>query len=392
MTRETENSQQSDENEQQLDLGQLRQQIDALDSELVQILAKRSVLTRKVGEFKSKTGLPIYVPSREAQLLESRKAQAKEAGLSESLIEDVLRRVMRESYQTQNKQYLCTRPDIKNIVIVGGRGALGSKFVTLFERSGYQVDVIDKGDWHSAEALFSTAGLVLVAVPIRQTEQVIRTLDSLPKDCVLADITSVKTGPVETMLATHKGPVVGLHPMFGPDVPGLVKQVVVVSHGREAVQYEWLLEQFRIWGAALIESEPQRHDEAMAFIQVMRHFSSFVYGAHLAGENPCLTELLQLSSPIYRLELAMVGRLFAQDPVLYGDIIFSSDTGKALLKRFHGRFDEAMALLESGDKQQFVNQFNDIAQWFGDYANQCLADSKKLLLKADDDRTLETGV
>lgn len=390
MTRNTDNSPNQDNPS--LDLSVLREQIDALDSELVQILAKRSALTQKVGEFKSKTGLPIYVPSREAQLLESRKTQAKQAGLSESLIEDVLRRVMRESYQTQNKQYLCTRPDIQNIVVIGGRGALGSKFVTLFERSSYHVDVIEKDDWHKAEALFQHAGLVIVAVPIRQTEQVIRSLSKLPEDCILADITSVKAGPVKAMLETHQGPVVGLHPMFGPDVPGLVKQVVVVSHGRYPEQYEWLLEQLRIWGAALIESDPEKHDEAMAFIQVMRHFSSFVYGAHLAAENPCLTELLKLSSPIYRLELAMVGRLFAQDPVLYGDIIFSSDTGKALLKRFHGRFDEAMSLLESGDKQRFVEQFRDIAEWFGDYANQCLVDSKKLLLKADDDRTLETGV
>lgn len=390
MTRNTDNSPNQDNPS--LDLSVLREQIDALDSELVQILAKRSALTQKVGEFKSKTGLPIYVPSREAQLLESRKTQARQAGLSESLIEDVLRRVMRESYQTQNKQYLCTRPDIQNIVVIGGRGALGSKFVTLFERSSYHVDVIEKDDWHNAEALFQHAGLVIVAVPIRQTEQVIRSLSKLPEDCILADITSVKAGPVKAMLETHQGPVVGLHPMFGPDVPGLVKQVVVVSHGRHAEQYEWLLEQLRIWGAALIESDPEKHDEAMAFIQVMRHFSSFVYGAHLAAENPCLTELLKLSSPIYRLELAMVGRLFAQDPVLYGDIIFSSDTGKALLKRFHGRFDEAMSLLESGDKQRFVEQFRDIAEWFGDYANQCLVDSKKLLLKADDDRTLETGV
>lgn len=375
-----------------LDLSQLRDEIDALDSELVQILAKRSQLTRQVGEFKSKTGLPIYVPSREAALLAKRREQAASAGLSESLIEDVLRRVMRESYQTQNRQYLCTKPALGNIVVIGGKGALGAKFVTMFQRSDYHVVVIDKEEWEKAPELLVGAGLVLVAVPIRVTESVIKSLTYLPSDCILADITSVKTMPVNAMLTAHKGPVVGFHPMFGPDVPGLVKQVVVVSHGRHAEQYEWLLEQFRIWGAALIDSEPQKHDEAMAFIQVMRHFSSFVYGAHLAAENPCLEELLQLSSPIYRLELAMVGRLFAQDPVLYGDIIFSSDTGKALLKRFHGRFNTAMDLLESGNETQFITQFSEIAQWFGDYSKQCLVDSKKLLLKADDDRTLDTGV
>lgn len=375
-----------------LDLNQLRDQIDELDSELVSILAKRSALTRKVGEFKSKTGLPIYVPSREAQLIESRRKQAKDNGLSEDLIEDVLRRVMRESYQTQNKQYLCTQPQLNKVVVVGGKGALGSKFVTMFERSGYDVTVLEKDDWDNAELLFKEASLVLVAVPIRSTEKIIATLNNLPQNCVLADITSVKTGPVTSMLDAHEGPVVGLHPMFGPDVPGLVKQVVVVCHGRHPDKYEWLLEQIRIWGAAVIEQEPQSHDEAMAFIQVMRHFSSFVYGAHIAAENPSLDQLLTLSSPIYRLELAMVGRLFAQDPVLYGDIIFSSETGKALLKRFHARFTEAMVLLESGDEPKFIEQFQQITKWFGDYAQQSLVDSKKLLLKADDDRTLDTGV
>lgn len=379
-------------NEEPLDLNQLREQIDQLDSELVSILAKRSVLTRKVGEFKSKTGLPIYVPSREAQLIEKRRAQASEAGLSEELIEDVLRRVMRESYQTQNKQYLCTRPDLNKVVVIGGKGALGSKFVTMFKRSAYQVEILEKDDWDQAELLFEGASLVIVAVPIRVTEKVIATLNSLPKDCILGDITSVKAGPVEAMLAAHKGPVVGLHPMFGPDVPGLVKQVVVVCHGREPEKYEWLLDQIRIWGAAVIEQQPQSHDEAMAFIQVMRHFSSFVYGAHIAAENPSLDQLLTLSSPIYRLELAMVGRLFAQDPVLYGDIIFTSRTGKDLLKRFHSRFSEAMKLLEAGDEPKFIEQFKGIAEWFGDYAKQSLVDSKKLLLKADDDRTLDTGV
>ncbi len=375
-----------------VDLSALRAQIDDLDQQLVDILAKRNALTKQVGKWKSRTGLPIYVPSREAELLQRRRQEAEGKGLSPDLIEDVLRRVMRESYLSQNKQYLCTQPGLGKIVVVGGSGALGSKFVTMFEKSGYQVDVLEQQDWQDATVKLEGAGLVLVAVPIRVTAAVIANLESLPADCVLADITSVKEIPLQAMMEVHSGPVVGLHPMFGPDVPGLVKQVVVVCHGRQPGKYQWLLEQFRIWGAALIESDAKQHDEAMAFIQVMRHFSSFVYGAHIAGENPDLQQLITFSSPIYRLELAMVGRLFAQDPVLYADIIFDNETGKGLLKRFHQRFADAIELLESNDKAAFIKQFQDISTWFGDYAKQCLLDSKKLLQKADDDRTLETGV
>ncbi|UAA40128.1 bifunctional chorismate mutase/prephenate dehydrogenase [Paraneptunicella aestuarii] len=375
-----------------ISLDALRQQIDQLDSQLVELLAKRSQLTQQVGKYKSQVGLPIYVPSREAELLAKRRQQAEDKGVSADLIEDVLRRIIRESYQTQNNSYLCANPDAGRVVIIGGGGALGSLFVSMFGRSGYQVDVIEQDDWDSASEKFKQAGLVLVSVPIRVTQQVIKQLSNLPEHCILADITSVKSEPLQAMMKAHKGPVVGLHPMFGPGIKSFAKQVVVACEGRKPEEYQWLLEQIKIWGAAVFYTEAQQHDDAMAFIQVMRHFSSFVYGAHLAEEDPDLDLLVSLSSPIYRLELAMVGRLFAQDPVLYADIIFSNQKSIGLLKRFRERLDKYLKLVESGNKEGFIEQFRDIATWFGDYSKQCLQDSEKLLLKADDDRTLSTGI
>lgn len=370
----------------------LRVQIDDIDSQLVDLLGARAQLTKQVGEYKSEVGLPIYVPSREAELLAKRREQAEQKGVSASLVEDILRRVMRESYQTQSHQYRCANPKAGNIVIIGGGGALGGFFVSMFERSGYQVDVLEKEDWHQAETLFQNASLVIVSVPIRLTDEVIRRLSSLPESCILADITSVKSLPLQAMLDVHKGPVVGLHPMFGPNIKSMAKQVVVVCKGRDEAQYQWLVDQIAIWGAAVYHTSAQQHDDAMAFIQVMRHFSSFVYGAHLAKENPDLDLLVSLSSPIYRLELGMVGRLFAQDPVLYADIIFSNEKGLSLLKRFSARLEECLQLVEAGDKQGFIDQFHDISEWLGDYAKSCLHDSEKLLQKANDDRTLNTGV
>ena len=124
-----------------------------------------------------------------------------------------------------------------------------------------------------------------MAVPINVTESVIGALSQLPPNCVLADITSIKEKPLNAMLSVHKGPVVGLHPMFGPDVSGFVKQVIVVCHGRSSESYQWLLDQLALWGAVLCDSDSKVHDDAMGFIQVMRHFSSFVYGAHLHKEQ-----------------------------------------------------------------------------------------------------------
>jgi chorismate mutase/prephenate dehydrogenase len=370
------------------ELNQLRKQIDQVDSHLVELLAKRAEITAKVGQYKSQVGLPIYVPEREAELIARRREQAEQQNVSPVLVEDLLRRIMRESYHTQNVNYLCTNPNIKKIVVVGGAGALGRIFVDMFMRSGYAVESLEQDDWPKAESILHNVGLVLVAVPIKLSESIISRLTNLPQDCVLADVTSTKQKPLTAMLAAHKGPVVGLHPMFGPDVPSLVKQIVVVCKGRDSQQYEWLLNQIRIWGGVLQHTTAQEHDDAMVFIQVMRHFCSFVFGSHLSGENPDLQKLIALSSPIYRLELAMVGRLFAQDPTLYADIIFDNKDSNAMLSEFSVKFSQALALVEAGNKGEFIKQFLKIGSWFGDYSKQCLVNSRQLLLKADDDRSI----
>jgi chorismate mutase/prephenate dehydrogenase len=373
-------------------LGKLRDQIDDVDQQLVSLLAKRLALVAQVGDIKSEHGLPIYVPEREVAMLEKRREEAELKGVPGDLIEDVLRRVMRESYASEKDAgFKTVQPDIGRIVMIGGGGKLGMLFTRMFRLSGYQVDILEQGDWHKADALFAQAGLVMVSVPIHLTEAVITKLGNLPQDCVLADITSIKDKPLQAMLKAHKGPVVGLHPMFGPDVGNLAKQVIVCCDGRSKDKYQWLLQQMQIWGARIYDVDAAEHDDAMTLIQALRHFTSFVYGAHLAEENPDLQQLLDLSSPIYRLELAMVGRLFAQDPALYADIILASENNVAMIRRYADRFVQAAEMLERNDKQSFIRSFEVVADWFGDYSTQFLQESRNLLLQANDNRQFFQG-
>ncbi|GAB1621240.1 bifunctional chorismate mutase/prephenate dehydrogenase [Agarivorans albus] len=368
-------------------LNLLRDQIDEVDQQLLDLLQQRIQLVHKVGEVKTQHGLPIYAPDREAAMLAKRRAEAENKGVPPALIEDVLRRVMRESYTSEKDSGFKTiNPELGNIVVIGGRGQLGRLFVQMFTLSGYQVDVIGKEDWDKAPELFATAGLVLVSVPINLTETVIAQLGNLPENCILADITSIKSAPLNKMLAVHKGPVVGLHPMFGPDVPSLAKQVIVYADGRGGEQYQWLLQQMGIWGARLHAVEAESHDKAMTLIQSLRHFTSFAYGMHLAQEDADLKLLLDLSSPIYRLELAMVGRLFAQSPDLYADIIMASEQSTAMIKRYHQHFGELVELVENKDREGFIASFERVSDWFGDYSQEFLKESRSLLQQANDSR------
>ena len=373
------------------ELNALRDKIDAVDKQLIDLLAARLALVGEVGEVKSRHGLPIYAPDREASMLARRRAEAERLGVPGDLIEDVLRRVMRESYileSTSDKEhhFKCMKPALGKVVIIGGQGQLGRLFGQMFGLSGYRVETLEQGDWPRADEILADAGLVMVAVPIDITCQIIDRLGKLPADCLLVDVTSVKSAPLEHMLAVHQGPVLGLHPMFGPDVASLAKQVIVCCQGRDPAASQWLLDQMTIWGARLQQVEAKAHDEAMTLIQALRHFATFAYGWHLSREQANIDRLLNLSSPIYRLELAMVGRLFAQDPHLYADIILSSPQNLAMIRRYYQNFGEALGLLERGDRDGFIEAFSQVSSFFGEHADEFLRESRTLLAQANDRR------
>lgn len=49
-------------------LTEYRQEIEAIDSELAELLVRRMKLSKKIGEYKKENGLPIYDPKREEEL------------------------------------------------------------------------------------------------------------------------------------------------------------------------------------------------------------------------------------------------------------------------------------------------------------------------------------
>lgn len=368
----------------ELDL--VRQGIDEVDKELVTLLKKRLQLVSKVGEIKSRLGIPVYAPDREQDMLAKRRAEAKKHGISPQLVEDVLRRIMRESYASERDAgFKCVNPTARNIVIIGGNGQLGSIFVRMLRLSGYTVDALSRRNWaEDADRLLANPSMVIVCVPIDVTLETIEKLNHLPEDCILADFTSIKSLPLKKMLEVHKGPVVGLHPMFGPDIASMAKQVVVCCEGRMQDQCEWFIAQMKIWGTRIERVSAEDHDRAMSYIQALRHFTTYAYGYYLNKYNVDLDTLVQLSSPIYRLELMLVGRLFAQDPTLYADIILSADRNIKNIEGYKECIEATVALVENHDREQFIEDFVKIREYFGKYAEQFLKESKQLLDQARD--------
>lgn len=371
-------------------LAQLRAGIDECDSQLVQLLAKRNALTSKIGAIKQEIGAPLHAPDRESLLIEARRQQAEQYNVNPDLVEDMLRRMMREAYENQQSKLACKAPQLSPVVIVGGEGAMGQLFAKQLSRSGYEVRILDRAQQNDAVEILSGAKLVLVSVPINAFESVVSALPALSDDCVLVDITSVKQAPLKVLLENHAGPVVGLHPMFGPDISHWVKQTVVVCEGRMPEACSGLLEQLKVWGCQLVEMDAKKHDQAMQIIQVMRHLTTFVYGQFLAKQCHTLEELRSCSSPIYQLELMMVGRLFAQSPELYSDIMLAQfNDVEGLLASYQETFELTLDKLKAGDKAALIDSFSEAKQYFSGCAEQFLKQSRGLLNKANDAKVLD---
>jgi chorismate mutase/prephenate dehydrogenase len=364
-------------------LDQLREQIDSIDKQLVDLLAQRCQVVQQVTEVKQQHDLPTFHPAREENLISARRAQATQAGLDPDYVEDLFRTVLRHSRvgQLDTLGRRGVRPGAK-VLVVGGRGQMGRFFATWFRQSDYDVRVLDREDWANVGSLAQDVDLCMLAVPIDITHEVAAQIaPHLPPACVLTDITSLKRKPLEAMLHNHRGPVVGLHPLFGPATNTMDKQIVVVSPGRQMEQCQWLLDQFTVWGNVLVETPAAEHDEIMGIVQALRHFATFAFGQFLHSRGVPILRTLELSSPIYRLELVMVGRLFAQDPELYAEIIFATPERLALLKDYIQSLQQNLDLVERGDKAEFTARFSKVAEWFGPFSEQAMRESTFLVDK-----------
>ncbi|MGM0452235.1 MAG: bifunctional chorismate mutase/prephenate dehydrogenase [Thermodesulfobacteriota bacterium] len=361
----------------------LRRKIDEIDQQIVDLLSERQAQVTRIVDIKKRHHLPVYHPAREEDLISSRRQQARRSELDPDFVEELYRIIMRRSRIEQSDRMAkkAVKPGA-TVLIVGGYGEMGQYFAECYRAAGYYVRLLGRDDWPQVESLCAGVELAVVSVPIEKTVETIDALAPyLPAEAVLADLTSIKKAPLEAMQRAHRGPVIGLHPLFGPTTSSLDKQIIVATPGRDNAAAQWVLDQFTAWGAVIVTSSADEHDEIMAIVQSLRHFATFAFGQFLARKKTPIARTLEFSSPIYRLELGMVGRLFAQDPALYAEIIFASRQRIDLLRQYIENVQQNLEMVKNGDKSRFIAEFNKIADWFGPFSEQAIRESSFLIDK-----------
>lgn len=367
-------------------LGPQRERIDQIDKQILDLLSERNQIVGEVIEKKIQNQLPIFAPKREDEKTLSFRQHAQDRNLDPEWAEDFLRMIMSASRASQStNQFPRATAEPKHILIVGAKGGIGSLYSRIATQTGHEVYEIDKHNWHELEEMVPKLDMAIVSVPINVTNDVIRRLaPKLKKSTILADFTSNKSEPIEAMKQAHLGPVLGLHPMHGPDVPNLSKQLMVYCPVRNGDQSGWVVEQCKLWGMRTIKADPAKHDHVMHMVQGLRHFVALLHGSFMETYDLKPEDILDYSSPIYRAELMMTGRIFAQSAELYADIVFANRERRELLTRFFEHHGKLARLVEEDDKEGFIKEFESVTDFFGSFASQALEESGYLINRLAD--------
>ncbi|MDP4270323.1 MAG: bifunctional 3-deoxy-7-phosphoheptulonate synthase/chorismate mutase type II [Bacteroidota bacterium] len=83
------------------DLSDLRRQIDNLDNDLLELLAKRMRISKEIGQFKKEHGMTVLQSGRYDEIISKRVAQAVSMGMSSEFMQVVLEAIHEESVRQQ---------------------------------------------------------------------------------------------------------------------------------------------------------------------------------------------------------------------------------------------------------------------------------------------------
>lgn len=227
---------------------------------------------------------------------------------------------------------------IRSVAVIGSKGQMGRLFKNLCLDRGLRVTELDKPLTHEALArAVAFADLVLLAVPIQAMAEVLEALTPhLSPNQILADLCSVKVGPLERMLGAWSGPVVGTHPLFGPQPPE-GERVVAVTPGRSdealAAVEQWLA----CIGFTTFRATAHEHDKAMAFIQGLNFVTSTAYLSATAG----MPGIERFITPSFRKRLDAACKMLTEDAGLFEAIFEANPYSQEAVRLFRSHLNVA---------------------------------------------------
>ena len=192
--------------------------------------------------------------------------------------------------------------------------------------------------------------LVINAVTLKYTLTVFdQILPHLPKDCIISDISSVKTGFKEYYEGTGFR-YVSTHPMFGPTFANLgalsSENAIVINEG-DYMGRIFFLDLYRRLGLNVHEYSFEEHDEAMAYSLSVPFVSTFVFSAVMKHQDSPGTT--------FKRHLKIARGVLSEDDTLLREILFNPKT-KSHVEQIRAELKELIQIIDDRNEDA-LNQY-----------------------------------
>lgn len=223
-------------------------------------------------------------------------------------------------------------------ILVMGAGKMGSFFIDLLsfehEVAVYEKDIRRMRFTYNCQRFTDleeikqfSPELVINAVTVKYTLPAFQeVLPYLPKDCILSDIASVKTG-LKAFYETCKRPYVSTHPMFGPTFANLhqlnEENAIIINEG-DYMGRIFFKDLYQRLGLNIYEYSFQEHDETVAYSLSIPFVSTFAFAAVMKHQDAPGTT--------FKRHMKIAKGVLNEDDYLLQEILFNPFTSGQVAK------------------------------------------------------------
>ena len=252
-------------------------------------------------------------------------------------------------------------------ILVLGAGKMGSFFVDLLsfehETAVYEVDPKRLRFMYNTQRFTSLdeidafdPELVINAVTLKYTLDVFRqVIPHLSKDCIISDISSVKTGFKEFYEETGMR-YVSTHPMFGPTFANLgalsQENAIIINEG-DYMGRIFFRDLYSRLGLNICEYSFQGHDETMSYSLSIPFASTFVFAAVMKHQDAPGTT--------FKRHLQIARGVLGEDDCLLREILYNPKT-KDQVEQIRQELKELIDIISSHDEEAMKHYLTKIRE------------------------------
>ncbi len=353
-----------------------RRDIEALDRRILHLVCERLDLARQIGDLKQGCGVPLRNFMVENQVRERFERASEDLGLGSSLGRDLamflIEKAVEEQATLMDSVY---NGDHLETVVAGGRGGMGAWVARFLHGQGHRVSVLDPG---SSECPFpevesnspevESADLVVVAVPMDATAEVLLEISATRPRGVVAEMCSLKQHlqPVVREVRASGMRLISFHPMFGPGVRMLSGRKIVFCSDAEEADLAVVRRLFEGTSAELVEMEVAEHDRRMGLVLGLTHLSNLAFARALACSRTTARDMVEVAGVTFEKQLTTSREVSGENPGLYFQIQALSPTTDEAARLLIDAVGEVTGAVARGDTTEFAEIMRECSEYLED--------------------------